>query len=342
MGVTMEYIARMANVSKATVSRVVNGKTEGVGKETRERIQRIIEEYGYTPNLVARGMATSRSKTIGLVIPNITNPFFPDLIRSLQIPLQAYGYTVMLCDTDSSRQAEENILKTLQAKRVDGIILATVQEEGHHSQENVRLDVPCILIDRKSKVIDYDVGVFMDNEFAFWSATNLILRHGNRRIAFIKGPDDLSTTKERLLGFQSAMKQYGVPIDPDLILNGDFGFRSGYTAVMMLHRRRIPFTAIVASNDMMALGAIQALRELNISVPEEVEVIGCDDIPFSSLIQPTLTTMRIPLEKFGRQVASIMMDLIAGNPVSEKNIRLEAELILRGSTRGTKQETKGT
>ena len=139
MGVTMEYIARMANVSKATVSRVVNGKTEGVSKETRERIQRIIEEYGYTPNLVARGMATSRSKTIGLVIPNITNPFFPDLIRSLQIPLQAYGYTVMLCDTDSSRQAEENILKTLQAKRVDGIILATVQEEGRHSQENVRL-----------------------------------------------------------------------------------------------------------------------------------------------------------------------------------------------------------
>ncbi|MDY2809053.1 MAG: substrate-binding domain-containing protein, partial [Candidatus Faecousia sp.] len=104
----------------------------------------------------------------------------------------------------------------------------------------------------------------------------------------------------------------------------------------------IPFTAIVASNDMMALGAIQALRELNISVPEEVEVIGCDDIPFSSLIQPTLTTMRIPLEKFGRQVASIMMDLIAGNPVSDKNIRLEAELILRGSTRRTKQETKGT
>lgn len=244
MGVTMEYIARMANVSKATVSRVVNGKTEGVGKETRERIQRIIEEYGYTPNLVARGMATSRSKTIGLVVPNITNPFFPDLIRSLQIPLQAYGYTVMLCDTDSSRQTEENILKTLQAKRVDGIILATVQEEGRHSQETVRLDVPCVLIDRKSNVIDYDVGVFVDNEFAFWSATNLILRHGNRRIAFIKGPDDLSTTKERLLGFQSAMKQYGVPIDPDLILNGDFGFRSGYTAVMMLHRRRIPFTAI--------------------------------------------------------------------------------------------------
>ena len=209
MGVTMEYIARMANVSKATVSRVVNGKTEGVGKETRERIQRIIEEYGYTPNLVARGMATSHSKTIGLVIPNITNPFFPDLIRSLQIPLQAYGYTVMLCDTDSSRQIEENILKTLQAKRVDGIILATVQEEGRHSQETVRLDVPCVLIDRKSNVIDYDVGIFMDNEFAFWSATNLILRHGNRRIAFIKGPDDLSTTKERLLGFQSAMKQYG-------------------------------------------------------------------------------------------------------------------------------------
>lgn len=334
MGVTMEYIARMANVSKATVSRVVNGKQDGVSEQTRQKIQALIEEYGYTPNLIARGMATSKSKTIGLIIPYLPNPFFPELVHSIQKQLQLMGYTVMLCDTDSSVALEEQSIRTLLAKQVDGIVLATAQNERKEPyKEPIKLDVPCVLIDRKSSAIAYDVGVFTDNEFASYTATEFLLRHGNRRIAFIKGPDNLSTTKERLRGYQSALEQHGIPMDSQLLLTGDFNYGSGYRAIMELYEKCVPFTAVVSTNDLMALGALRALQQLQIPVPEAVEVIGCDNIHFCEMVQPSLTTIRPPLEAIGKKTAEVMVDLISGKQVKEKNIRFEADLVVRDSTR---------
>ena len=334
MSVTMEYIARMANVSKATVSRVVNDKDEGVSEETRARIKKLIEEYGYTPNLVARGMATSRSRTIGLVIPDISNPFFTEMVRSIDLHLQSKGYTVMLCSTNSNPASERKSIQTLLAKRVDGIILTTVQQERQPSgQAPVKLDVPCVLIDRKSNIIDYDVGIFVDNEYAFYRATSLLIEHGDRRIAFLKGPDEISSSKERFRGYQSALKQYGIPLDEALLVPGNFNLESGYNGVMALHRSGTPFAGIVSSNDMMALGALQALRELGISVPGQVEVIGCDNIIFCDISNPSLSTIQRPFGEIGKKAAEVMLDLIAGNKVKKQNIQFDADLILRDSTR---------
>lgn len=334
MSVTMEYIARMANVSKATVSRVVNDKDEGVSEETRARIKKLIEEYGYTPNMVARGMATSRSRTIGLVIPDITNPYFTEMVQSVDLHLQSKGYTVMLCSTNSNPASERKSIQTLLAKRVDGIILTTVQQERQPGGETpVKLDVPCVLIDRKSNIIDYDVGIFVDNEYAFYRATSLLIEHGDRRIAFLKGPDEVSSSKERFRGYQSALKQYGIPLDETLLVPGNFDLESGYNGVMALHRSGTPFAGIVSSNDMMALGALQALRELGISVPGQVEVIGCDNIIFCDISSPSLSTIRRPFGEIGRKAAEVMLDLIAGNKVKKQNIQFDADLILRDSTR---------
>ncbi len=334
MSVTMEYIARMANVSKATVSRVVNDKDEGVSEETRARIKKLIEEYGYTPNMVARGMATSRSRTIGLVIPDITNPYFTEMVQSVDLHLQSKGYTVMLCSTNSNPASERKSIQTLLAKRVDGIILTTVQQERQPGGETpVKLDVPCVLIDRKSNMIDYDVGIFVDNEYAFYRATSLLIEHGDRRIAFLKGPDEVSSSKERFRGYQSALKQYGIPLDEALLVPGNFDLESGYNGVMALHRSGTPFAGIVSSNDMMALGALQALRELGISVPGQVEVIGCDNIIFCDISSPSLSTIRRPFGEIGRKAAEVMLDLIAGNKVKKQNIQFDADLILRDSTR---------
>lgn len=334
MSVTMEYIARMANVSKATVSRVVNDKDEGVSEETRARIKKLIEEYGYTPNMVARGMATSRSRTIGLVIPDITNPYFTEMVQSVDLHLQSKGYTVMLCSTNSNPASERKSIQTLLAKRVDGIILTTVQQERQPGGETpVKLDVPCVLIDRKSNMIDYDVGIFVDNEYAFYRATSLLIEHGDRRIAFLKGPDEVSSSKERFRGYQSALKQYGIPLDETLLVPGNFDLESGYNGVMALHRSGTPFAGIVSSNDMMALGALQALRELGISVPGQVEVIGCDNIIFCDISSPSLSTIRRPFGEIGRKAAEVMLDLIAGNKVKKQNIQFDADLILRDSTR---------
>lgn len=334
MSVTIEYIARMANVSKATVSRVVNNKAEGVGKETRARVQRLIDEYGYMPNLLARGMATSRTKTIGLVIPDIVNPFFPALVKAIEHYASRREYTVILCNTDSSSEKEQQCIATLIANRVDGVILATVLEEQKKMPYNFdKYNIPCVLIDRQNRGFDYGAGVFVDNEYAFYIAAELLIQHGNKRIAFIKGPTDLSTTRERLEGYRSALKQYGLQYDPALVVPGSFSYESGYEAICSLHNRGIPFSAVLAGNDMMAFGALRALRDHGRFVPDEVEVVGFDNIQFSEMVDPPLTTLEQPLYEMGRKAAETMLALIEGRRLTETNIRMEAKLVVRQSTR---------
>lgn len=334
MSVTIEYIARMANVSKATVSRVINNKAQGVGKEIRARVQRLIDEYGYKPNLLARGVATSRTKTIGLVIPDITNPFFPALIKAIEHCASEREYTVVLCNTDSSPEKEKQSISTLIANRVDGIILATVLEEQRCiPYDFAKYNIPCVLIDRRTKGFDYSAGVFVDNEYAFYIAAELLIKHGNRRIAFIAGPSNLSTTQERLAGYCSALKQYALHYDPALVVQGNFQYESGYAAVMRLHGHGIPFTAVLASNDVMAIGALKALRDIGRAVPGEVEVVGFDNIQFSEMVDPPLTTLDQPLYELGSKAAEAMLALIEGRRLDDTNIRMEAKLVVRASTR---------
>lgn len=334
MQITIDYIARMANVSKATVSRVINNKADGVGKETRARVQRLIDEYGYKPNLMARGVATSRTKSIGLVIPDITNPFFPELVKAIEHHASKSGYTIILFNTDSSPEKEMKSISTLIANRVDGVILDTVlQEQSQILYSFDKYDIPCVLIDRRTKTFDYAAGVFVDNEYAFYVAAEFLIKHGNQRIAFIKGPEDLSTTRERLMGYRSALKQYGLAFDPELIAKGDFSYESGYDAVMALHEKGTEMTAVLACNDLMAIGAMRALRDLGKKIPDEVEVIGFDNIQFSQMVDPALTTMEQPLYELGSKAADAILALIEGRRLSESNFRLEAKLVLRESTR---------
>ena len=334
MQITIDYIARMANVSKATVSRVINNKADGVGKETRARVQRLIDEYGYKPNLMARGVATSRTKSIGLVIPDITNPFFPELVKAIEHHASKSVYTVILFNTDSSPEKEMRSISTLIANRVDGVILDTVlQEQSQILYSFDKYDIPCVLIDRRTKTFDYAAGVFVDNEYAFYVAAEFLIKHGNQRIAFIKGPEDLSTTRERLMGYRSALKQYGLAFDPELIAKGDFSYESGYDAVMALHEKGTEMTAVLACNDLMAIGAMRALRDLGKKIPDEVEVIGFDNIQFSQMVDPALTTMEQPLYELGSKAADAILALIEGRRLSETNFRLEAKLVLRESTR---------
>lgn len=334
MSVTIDYIARMANVSKATVSRVINNKAEGVGKETRARVQQVIEEYGYKPNLLARGIATSHTKIIGLVIPDITNPFFPAMIKAIENYTSKHGYTVILCDTDSSKEKEKQCISMLIANRVDGIILDTVLEEQQSiSYDFSKYGIPCVLIDRKNKGLNYGAGIFVDNEYAFYIAAELLILHGNERIAFIQGPTDLSTTRERLDGYFSALKQYGLKKVPELVIPGSFTYESGYNAIIQLYEKEVPFTAVLASNDIMAFGALKALRDIGRKVPDEVEVIGFDNVQFSEIVDPPLTTLDQPLYDMGNKAAEAIISLIEGRRLSEVNIRMEAKLVMRKSTR---------
>ncbi|HEX2946082.1 MAG TPA: LacI family DNA-binding transcriptional regulator [Clostridia bacterium] len=333
MSVTIDYVARMANVSKATVSRVINNKVEGVGKETRARVQKVIDEYGYHPNLLARGIATSRTKIIGLVIPDIMNPFFPAVVKSIEEYASVNGYTVILCNTDSSPEKESKCISTLIANRVDGVILASgLDEKNQIQQEFKKYSIPYVLIDRRMKN-NRCAGIFVDNEYAFYTAADFLVKHGNTKIAFIQGPSNLSTTLERLEGYRSVLKQYDIPFDPDLVAQGDFSYGSGYKAVTDLCNKGTRFSAVLASNDMMAIGALNALHNLGYKIPDEIEVIGFDNIEFSKMVNPPLTTMEQPIYELGAKAAQALIKAIEGQNLAETNIRLEAKLVIRETTR---------
>ena len=234
MRVTMEDIARMAGVSKATVSRVVNGIEQGVGPETRRRVLQIVKETNYRSYSLP---SQNQSKTLGLIIPDIINPFFGELVKAIEGEATEQGYTVLLGNTDFSMEKEERYLSIFLAKRVDGIILVTTaQTAGEHYQRLKKYSVPCVLVDRMLAGAEYTAGIFVDNSYALFMACSLLIQHRNEKIALISGPRNISTSVERIQGYRDALEQYRLPFEERLIKYGDYTFESGYRAIMELER----------------------------------------------------------------------------------------------------------
>jgi len=334
MNITIDYIAKVAGVSKATVSRVINNKAEGVGKETRARVQAVILQYKYSPNLLARSVATSQTTTVGRGIPDITNPFFSAIVKAIEAYSDVHGYSVILCDTNSSAEKEKKCVATLIASRVDGVILATeLDEKSDWKWEFSKFSIPCVLIDRRLSNQDFDASVFVDNEYALYVVTEMMIRHGNRKIAFLKGAEHISTMSERLQGYKSALKQYRIPLEERLICSGEHSFDGGYAAMQRLLEEGVTFSAVVASSDIMAIGALRALRDVGLRVPEDVEITGFDNIAFSGMVDPPLTTMEQPVYALGQKAAEVLIHLMGGYTLPQRSIRLEARLVQRKSTK---------
>ncbi len=341
MKVTIEDIACLANVSKATVSRVLNDR-KGVGEETRQKVKKIIDEFEYNPNLLARGISTSKTKTIGIIIPDITNPFFPALVKSIEVELSAQGYTIILCNTDADIMREKRAISSCISKRVDGIIFASSQIDSSEVKFMLkRYNMPCVYVDRGSIDPDADAWVFVDNEYAAFLATNFLIQNGNRRVAYISGPPGISTSKERLSGYLAALRQNGIELDPNLIYTGDYTIRSGERAVEELLEKD-SFSALFAANDVMAIGAMKALKKHGLSIPDDVEVIGFDNISICELTEPPLTTIEQPLTEIGRLVARLILDILAGKPVQDYSPRMQSRLILRESTKNRQPYGRGS
>lgn len=331
MRVTMEDIARMAGVSKATVSRVVNGIEQGVGPETRRRVLQIVKETNYRSYSLP---SQNQSKTLGLIILDIINPFFGELVKAIEGEATEQGYTVLLGNTDFSMEKEERYLSIFLAKRVDGIILVTAaQTAGEHYQRLKKYSVPCVLVDRMLAGAEYTAGIFVDNSYALFMACSLLIQHRNEKIALISGPRNISTSVERIQGYRDALEQYRLPFEERLIKYGDYTFESGYRAIMELEREGTRFTGVLAANDTMALGAIKALKELTYAIPEDVEIIGFDNIGFSQLCDPPLATIQQPTIEMGRRAADTLIRAIVGNPIETKNIHLQPKLVVRGSVK---------
>ncbi len=297
-------VAKRANVSITTVSHIIN-KTRYVSDELTERVNKAMEELDYHPNSLARGLRSGKTKTIGLVIPDISNQFFAEISRKIEDRGFENGYSVILCNTNDSPQKEKTYIDVLLAKKVEGIIFISTIVESNNIDKVMEFNIPTVVVDRIIKDIKSDT-VLVNNSKGGYTATKYLLDLGHRRIGCIEGPSPITPSAQRVEGYRQALQEEGIKIDPDLIVTGDFRYESGNKAMRELLALPNPPTAVFACNDMMALGAIQAINDSGMNIPNDISVIGFDNIPFSETIYPTLTTMAQPIY----EIANLIVDLL--------------------------------
>ncbi len=330
---TISDIAKLANVSKATVSRVINNKNEGVSQETAQRVRDLINELGYRPNSLARSIVNSNAKMLGLVIPDVNNPFFPQLVRGIEDYAYSCGYTVFLCNSDNDPKKEEQYLMSLIDKRVDGVILATTNSRSTSLEQLNNYGVPFVLVDRPLNNTFVDLGVYADNYKGFYTAVQHLIKSGNKRIAFLGGTKKVIPTSERLNGYKDALKDANIDCDKSLIKFGDYSIASGYQMMDRLIAEKVPFTAVMAGCDLIAVGAVKALTRNGISVPKECEVIGFDGIELSEIFDPSISTVAQPIYEIALESAKLLIGKINGDITSSRKIIVEPTLVLRSTTK---------
>ena len=337
MKTTIADIAKLAGVSKATVSRVVNERPEGVGTETRARVKVVIEQAGFQVSGVARGLATGKSRSVGLIIPDIANPFFPMMVRGIQAALHPRGYSLFLCDSDRDIGKEKEHVRVLLEKHVDGVILSSTQSDCDCQLDLLDArSVPYVLLDRIIEARADGAGVYVDNRMGARMAADYLFAGGCRRLLFLNGPEDLSLSKLRGMGVQDACRGRGADQASIRYLYGDYSVAGGEAALdaALEAAAGIPdFDAVFAGNDMMAIGAMRSLKRHGIRIPEEVEVVGFDDVEGASLVDPPLTTVAQPAFRMGRGSAELLLSLMDGMKPPKPTIVMEPVLVVRGTTR---------
>ncbi len=333
MRITMDEIAKLAGVSKATVSRVLNDSECGVGEQTRVRVKKIAEELGYSVEQTEKKKNVSFTRYIALILPDITNPFFADLAKSVENSLRRKGYSLVLANTDFSEDNEAAQIRELMVKHLEGILLVPsgIRAREEHDLPR-RYQIPMVLMDRKLEGISDIPGVYSNNEYASVISCEHLIRKGARDIVFISGPLNVSTSIERFEGYKAVLAQHSIPFRPEMCRHGSYTVESGYNAVLELERSGISYSAILAANDLMALGALKAVREFGYRVPEDVQIIGFDNIEFSQYCEPSLSTMQQPTFDMGAKAVELLTGIIEKrDPVQPE--RLIPKLLMRKTTR---------
>lgn len=326
-------VARQAGVSTTTVSRVMNNKTSGVSAKTRERILAVMEEMNYRPSQLARGIALNHSNIIGVIIPDVSNLFYPQMLRGIGDYLSTRGYAMMLFNSDSDPEREKQQLLTMVDNRVDGVILGSGVSNEVFLREYRTYGIPLALIGRTFDSDYADCSITGDNERGMYDSTTFMLSHGHRRILYLDGTAGASGPIHRLKGYRHAMQDAGVPVEEKLILRGEFSIQYGYDMVMSLLEEGEEFTAIVAGSDLIAIGAVKALRDKGRQVPQDVEVIGFDNIELAEIFEPRLSTVSKPHYEIAAQAARMLIATIENEELPIRRMSVFSTLILRDTTR---------
>lgn len=327
--VNINRVARRAGVSIATVSRVLNDTGYPVKEETRQKVVQAAQELGFRPNRLARSLLLKKTDTIGLVIPDISNPYYPQLSRGVEDVAASNQYAVIFCNTDRSLEQAKQYINALIEKRVDGIIIAG---GGTDYTEELpvfaQFDTQVVVIGRHNLPFS---SVQVDNVRAAYRATSHLVNLGHRKIAFVTGPQNLTSVQDRLAGYRQCLSDHGVDRSDRLIYEGNFSEDSGYSAVKALWNQAVKPTAIFAANDRMALGAMAAAADLNLRIPDDLAVIGVDDIAMASYVRPALTTVAIPTYEMGTAAMRLMLKLLSGEEAPQ-TVWVDTELLVRKSS----------
>lgn len=328
--VTIKDIAREANVSPQTVSRAINDKGE-ISPQTRERILRIAERLGYRPNSIARSLATRRTQNVGLVVPDVANPFFAGIARGIQDAAHQANYNVFLCNTDETEDRETSAILSLEAQRVDGVILCSSRLSEQQLLRLAERYQPLVLVNRR---IDHAATgcVLVDDVKGAAEAVHYLLRLGHRSIGLLSGPRTSESGKARLKGYRQAMQSAVERTPTRWQEHCPPQVQGGHAAAHALLGRAPELTALLAYNDLVAVGALRACAELGRRVPHDCAIVGCDDVLLADLVSPALTTIHIPIYNLGQQAMALLLDLMGEKEAPPEPIIVSPHLVIRDSS----------
>jgi len=329
--ITIKDVAERADVSIQTISRVINNRPD-VSPETRQRIQAIINELGYQPFSNARGLAAKRTYTLGLVTADFSDFWFSQVVTGAENEAQEHGYVFMLGNASCDPEDEPRFIKLLTQRHVDGVIFvrANCENEANHLLLLKEFGVPVVTTGHHLP----DTGLAMvdvDNIGGGRKATEFLIGLGHTKIAMLTGPSDWKSVFDRSEGYLQALQASNIPVDHDLIFNGTWLHRSGYENTTLLLKSKKPFTAIFAHNDRIARGAIYALSEAGLRVPDDISIIGYDDIPEAEFSEPPLTTIRQPAVEVGQAASKLLIQMIEDSTIPPRQIMFDTTLIVRSS-----------
>ncbi|MGG3159759.1 LacI family DNA-binding transcriptional regulator [Priestia megaterium] len=326
---TIRDVAAKAGVSAATVSRIINNKGQAT-PETIARVHAIIKELGYKPNVVARSLTSRKSNTIALLVPTISNPFFPELARGVEDVANSYGLNIFLCNTDDEREKVNNYLVSLRERYVDGVIINSLNLTNEDLEELHSNGIPTITLDRTFANHEFS-SISVKHRIGAQLATKHLIDIGCKRIGLIRGPEDDFTAVQRMWGYRDYVKEFDW-FDQSWIALGDFSVKSGYLCMKELFQRHPDIDGVFASNDLMAIGLLKAAHEWGRKVPDELAIIGFDGIDMSQYTNPPISTIKQPSYEMGKMAMEELLRLIK-KPESDFNkIELDVELILRESS----------
>lgn len=331
----IKELAGKLGVSVTTVSRVLNGKSEKfrISKSTSRKVLDAARQYHYSPNRIARGLKLEKTETIGLIIPDIANPYFGSIAKTIEMEAHRNGYSIILCDSLDDVSTEAELLQLLTGRKVDGIIIAPTGKSSRHVLEIQQMGIPVVIIDRYFPDANLPF-VTTDNYTGAFLAVQHLIETGHRHIACIQGINGISANNDRVKGYRDALQKNGIAVDEALILGTDFGGENGYIQTRKLLELPNRPTAIFALGNLISLGTLRALKEAGLIVPEDISIVSFDEQPYSAFLACPMTTVEQPREEIGRLALEMLMKKMAGELlVTDENIMLKPRLIVRESVK---------